>query len=242
MDRPKRRKHVILVDRNPHQPARRLDRRVRKYPVAEFFIGRQRKISAPIGNHLLKVLAETRDVIDLLDVALGRVGKNVALLVDDHAVALVAIFYLTNLLIEQLERDVDAGRADVLTVDVDRSHRRHNQLFGEAVDVRRGESEMRLAARVVVPRADGRIDLPGEVARVIAEQIFILQPDCHVENIFVGRGERKQLAIFHSIDVADIAEQVGDVLCGDRLRLQPRVQILALRFDRRRYLALERLG
>ena len=116
---------------------------------------------------------------------------------------------------EHIESNIDAGGADVLTVDFDRSDRRHDQLFGETVDISVGESQAVFG--IIVPRAYGRIDLAGEVARVVPEQIFILQTDSHVENILIGGGQRKQVSIFHLIDIAQIAEEICGIFRRNRL-------------------------
>lgn len=101
---------------------------------------------------------------------LARGSQDDTLGIDDIAGTFVMIFDVLNLLVQRIQRDIDADRADGLTAIPDGRGRRDDRLLRIAVLIDLGEHRLAFADGFLVPRTAGRRlrAITGVVAVVVA--------------------------------------------------------------------------
>ena len=81
-------------------------------------------------------------------------------------------------------------------------------------------------AGIFVPKPPRRVKLAGDVARIVAIKVAVLQPDCHIQNFFVG-GYRAQnfLGLKQGHIAVDAGKFIGGAHCEGALSFKPTVEL-----------------
>ena len=219
-----------LRHRQQHDPVRAIDRRIRDDHVLAADVLRQR--ARTILHHLVKLLVEARDVLDVLVLQRGVFrSDHLAGRRDDRAHALALVVQLFDIVVETLKRNVLADGTSERTVFlVVRHGNRDAELARDLVNVRIGIERLALCLHVLVPCALGRDELARQVAGRIAHDMAVFATDCQAEQHLVLR-RLDLIDRRHARSIIECAHVRGRIFCDARMRRDPARKILALAFD-----------